>query len=90
MDDIDFDNCNAEEITDPCDGEFNFSWYMGEPEAVAAIKQGWVKIGDTIFTVVPRPDGSCATCYFEEDEHCPQMALNICCTGGNVLRLKRD
>lgn len=25
MDDIDFDNCNAEEITDPCDGEFNFS-----------------------------------------------------------------
>ncbi|MBO5425017.1 MAG: hypothetical protein J6A25_05845 [Lachnospiraceae bacterium] len=25
MDDIDFDNCNEEEITDPCDGEFNFS-----------------------------------------------------------------
>lgn len=58
---------------------------MGEPEARKAIKEGYVQIGDVIYDVIPKPNGSCDTCYFENADRCPQIALNICSTGGNVL-----
>lgn len=61
---------------------------MGEPEAIKAIKEGYVKIGDITYNVISNPSGSCDNCCFEEAERCPQIALNICCTGGNILKIK--
>ena len=61
---------------------------MGEPEAIEAIKRGWVKINGEEYTVHPQPSGSCDGCVFEDEKHCPQRALDICCTGGNILKYK--
>ena len=30
----------------------------------------------------------CDGCVFEDKEHCPKIALDICCTGGNILKYK--
>ena len=63
---------------------------MGEPEAIKAIKEGCVEINKVVYDVIPRPDGSCETCCFNVEAYCPQKALDICCTGGNVLWVKHN
>lgn len=65
---------------------------MGEPEAIRAIKEGKVTIGNKEYNVENQPSGSCDNCDFfllredNELESCPIQALNICCTGGNILK----
>lgn len=61
---------------------------MGEPEAKEAILKGLVTINDIEYIVHPQPNGSCDECVFEDKEHCPKIALDICCTGGNILKYK--
>ena len=60
----------------------------GEPEAKEAILKGLVTINDIEYIVHPQPNGSCDGCVFEDKEHCPKIALDICCTGGNILKYK--
>lgn len=59
---------------------------MGEPEAKEAILKGFVTIDGIEYIIHPQNSGSCDNCAFEDREHCPQLALNICCTGGNILK----
>lgn len=61
---------------------------MGEPEAKEAILKGFVKINDVEYSIHPQPSGSCDDCVFFDGEHCPQKALDICCTGGHILKYK--
>lgn len=61
---------------------------MGEPEAREAILKGLVTINDIEYIVHPQPSGSCDGCVFEDRKHCPQIALDICCTGGNILKYR--
>lgn len=62
---------------------------MGEPEAIRAIKEGFVKINNTEYKIISQPSGSCTGCYFESVNPCPTKALNICSTGGDIL-VKRN
>lgn len=61
---------------------------MGEPEAREAILKGLVTINDIEYIVHSQPSGSCDGCVFEDKDHCPKLALDICCTGGNILKYK--
>lgn len=61
---------------------------MGEPEALEAILKGFVTIDGIEYTVHPKQDGGCDECVFEDNIHCPKKALDICCTGGNILKYK--
>ena len=61
---------------------------MGEPEARRAILKGFVTINDIEYIVHPQSSGSCDGCVFEDEDHCPKLALDICCTGGNILKYK--
>lgn len=61
---------------------------MGEPEAREAILKGLVTINDIEYIVHFQPSGSCDGCVFEDKDHCPKLALDICCTGGNILKYK--
>lgn len=61
---------------------------MGEPEAREAILKGFTTIDNIEYIIHPQPSGSCDGCVFEDRKHCPQIALDICCTGGNILKYK--
>lgn len=60
---------------------------MYEAAAMNAIKKGEVYINNKKFLIKKEPHGSCDGCYFSGKKTCPQIALDICCTGGNILKL---
>lgn len=62
---------------------------MGEAEAIKAIKRGRVKINGKEYTIHSQPSGCCDGCVFLRKGRCPQLALDICCTGGNILKHKK-
>lgn len=67
---------------------------MNEKAAITAIKQGSVTIGDIEFLIIKQPQGSCEDCYFDQvirGKHinCPKTALDICCTGGYILKKQK-
>lgn len=64
----------------------NIMTNMGEPEAKEVILKGFVTIDGIEYIIHPQNSGSCDNCAFEDREYCPQLALNICCTGGNILK----
>lgn len=61
---------------------------MGEPEAIKAIKEGFIEIDNKIFLIEKEPHGWCDGCYFLDSKYCPTMARKICCTGGMILKEK--
>lgn len=58
---------------------------MGEPEALEAIRKGYVEIDNKTFKVIKEPHGFCDGCYFLGKD-CPKLAHMICCTGGMILK----
>lgn len=62
---------------------------MGEPEAIRAIKEGFVTINNIEYKIISQPSGNCTGCDFITADSCPIKALNICSTGGNIL-VKRN
>lgn len=58
---------------------------MGEPEALEAIKNGYVKINDKVYSIEKEPHGWCDGCAFL-GTNCPTLARHICCTGGMILK----
>lgn len=64
---------------------------MYEVEAIKAIKEGIVIIEDIKYRIQKHPKGYCEGCSFdiiEDNIHlkCPSKALNICCSGGYILK----
>lgn len=64
---------------------------MYEVEAIKAIKEGVVIIEDIKYQVQKHPKGYCEGCSFDIVENnvhlkCPSKALNICCSGGYILK----
>lgn len=61
---------------------------MGEQEAIDAIKRGTVRILCSDYDIIKAPKSDCEGCSFSTPVPCPITALNICSTGGNILKLK--
>lgn len=64
---------------------------MYEIEAIKAIRNGKVNIGNIEYKVEKHPKGHCDGCSFniiENNVHlrCPSLALKICCSGGYILK----
>lgn len=64
---------------------------MGEPEAIAAIKAGYVDIEGKRYDIKKHEKGWCdGCCFYKGILPCPTLAHKICCTGGVIFTPTED